>query len=356
MKKRLRWIKVISASLLLLFVTPSFSHAGSAPEHKKVIFQTTQFGRAFYDYAFAYEDLTRKSGSWVELKAEETPGGMFMAKSYHDNLDKMISGEKPWVVQYGSTNSTLFIKNGWGPFKDVAIPGLRVFSTIFCRINLLCTFDPEIKTAKDLAGKRVAIATKAEPFNSTLKYLPYFSKGLGVEVDWQYIGIDQGKDALLNGSVNATVCTFTGEYELAPDGKTFVITKAAPDSATMQLLASGRKLYLIPFDPALLKFAYQGENMMVLEPALVKAGAAEGIEADAMGLCEFMYMFCDEKIPEDILVELIKVRYENAEKFGDYNASFKMQPKNPFPAGAPKDLIHPVVYKAAKELGFKVIE
>ena len=40
--------------------------------------------------------------------------------------------------------------------------------------------------------------------------------------------IDQGKDALLNGTVDATVCTFMGEYELAPDGVTYVITKAAP--------------------------------------------------------------------------------------------------------------------------------
>jgi len=356
MKKHRLTTTLIAVSLLLCFACPAAVQAAAAHKTEKVIFQTTQFGRAFYDYAFAFEELARKSGSWVELKAEETPGAMFMAKSFHDNLEKIRSGEKPWIIQYGSTNSTLFIRNGWAPFTKTKVTGFSVFSTILCRVNLLCTFDKDIKTAKDLAGKRVAVATKAAPFNSTLKYIPYFKKGLGVDVNWQFIGIGQGKDALLNGTVDATVCMFTGEYELAPDGVTFVITKAAPDSATMELLASGRKLRFIPFDPKVLMSTYQGEGMMVFRPAVIKVGATDGLEADAAGLCEFLYLTCDEKTPDDILTELLKVRYEQAEKFGDYHAMFKMQPKNPFPAGAPKELIHPAVYKAAQKLGFKVIE
>jgi hypothetical protein len=356
MKKHLLMAAIMSVSLLLFLVGPAFSQNASTHKPEKVIFQTTQFGRAFYDYAFAYEELARKSGSWVELKAEETPGAMFMIKYMHDNIEQIRSGKKPWVVQYGSTNTILFIRNGWAPFTKVRVPGYSLFSSILCRINVLGTFDPNIKTAGDLAGKRVATAAKAAPFNSTLKYVPYFAKGLGVDVNWQFIGIDQGKDALLNGTVDATVCTFMGEYELAPDGVTFVITKAAPDSPTLQLLSSGRTLHLIPFDPEVLMSTYKGEGMMIFHPALVKAGAAEGITADVTGLSEFLYMTCDEKTPDDIIIELMKVRYEQAAKFGEYHAMFKMQPKNPFPAGAPKDMIHPAVYKAAKELGFKVIE
>jgi hypothetical protein len=356
MKKNLIFAAAVSVCSLLFLVSPALSQNATAHKPEKVIYQTTQFGRAFYDYAFAYEELARKSGSWVELKAEETPGAMFMIKYMHDNLDRMISGKKPWVVQYGSTNSVRFIRNGWAPFTKFPFPGYSVFSSILCRINILGTFDPNIKSARDLAGKRVAVAAKAAPFNSTLKYVPYFKKGLGVDVDWQFIGIGQGKDALLNGTVDATVCTFMGEYELSPDGKTFVITKAAPDSSTLQLLASGRKLHLIPFDPQVLMSTYKGTESMIFNPALLKAGAVDGVAADVTGLCEFLYMTCDEKTPDDIIIELLKVRYGQANKFGDYHAMFKMQPKNPFPAGAPKELIHPAVYKAAKELGFKVIE
>ena len=101
---------------------------------------------------------------------------------------------------------------------------------------------------------------------------------------------------------------------------------------------------------------YQGEGMEVFNPALLKAGAADGISADVTGLCEFLYMQCDKDVPDDIIIELLKVRYEQAEKFGDYHAMFKMQPKNPYPAGVSKEFIHPAVFKAAKELGFKVIE
>ena len=356
MRKHLILAATMSVCVLLFIAGPAWSQNAPAHKPEKVIFQTTQFGRAFYDYAFAYEELARKSGSWVELKAEETPGAMFIIKYQYENLDQMRSGKKPWTVTYGSSNGIRFNRNGWEPFNKYPLPGFTVFSSILCRINVLGTFDPNIKSAKDLAGKRVAVAAKAAPFNSTLKYLPYFEKGLNVNVNWQFIGIDQGKDALLNGTVDATVCTFMGEYTLAPDGKTFVITKAAPDSPTLQLLASGRKLHLIPFDPQILMSTYQGEGMEVFNPALLKAGSADGIAADVTGLCEFLYMQCDKDTPDDIIIELLKVRYEQADKFGDYHAMFKMQPKNPFPAGVPKDYIHPAVFKAAKELGFKVIE
>lgn len=356
MRKSMFRITTVLLLFLFIFTGAALAQSGSDKKSERVIFQTTQFGRAFYDYAFAYEELCRKAGSWVELKAEETPGAMFMAKYLHDNTDKIRSGDKPWVIQYGSTNSTQFIRYGWGPFAKVPVPGYRVFSTILCRINVLATFDKNIKTAKDLAGKRVAVATKAAPFNSTLKYIPYFKDGLGVDVNWQYIGIGQGKDALLNGTVDATVCTFMGEYKQAPDGVTMIITKAAPDSATMELLASGRKINFISFDPKVLMSTYKGKEMMIFRPALMKADVVEGMDADTTGLCEWLYLTCDEETPDDIMIELLRVRYEHADKFGDYHAMFKMQPKNPFPAGAPKDLIHPAVYKAAEQLGFEVIE
>jgi TRAP-type uncharacterized transport system substrate-binding protein len=356
MKRQPFLIPLTAVILLLIFAAPLTVQTAAAREPQTVIFQTTQFGRAFYDYAFALEELTRKSGSWVQVKAEETPGAMFMIKSLHDNIGNMRSGKKPWVIQYASTNSASFIKYGWPPFTKIRVPGYRVFSTILCRINILATFDEDIKSAKDLAGKRVAVATKAAPFNSTLKYVPYFEKGLGVDVNWQFIGIGQGKDALLNGTVDATVCTFTGEYQLASDGITFNITKASADSPTMELLASGRKLRFISFDPKVLMSTYKGEKMMVFSPAVIKAGATDGVDGDITGLCEFLYLSCDEKMPDDIVTELLKVRLENAKKFGDYHAMFKMQPENPFPAGAPKSLVHPAVYGAAKKLGFKVVE
>jgi TRAP-type uncharacterized transport system substrate-binding protein len=346
----------MAAAMLFGAIAQTASAASKKKDPVKVVFQTVAFGRAFYDYAFAYEDLARKAGSWVNLKAEETPGAMYMAKYYSQNIDDIRAGKKDWVMWYGSTNSTLFMKNGWGPFKKVPAPGFQVFGSILCRANFLGTFDPNIKTLKDLAGKRVAVASKSAPFNSTLKYLPYFEKGLKTKVNWQFIGIGQGKSALLNGTVDATICSFMAEYTVAPDGLTMVLHKAAPDTATMELLASGRKLNLIPYDPDMLMSVYKGEGMMTFRPAVLKAGAAKGIDYEAKGFCEWLYTIADEQMPVDIVTELIRVRYEHGKKFGNYHSMFKLQPENPFPTGAPKFLIHKASYSAAKELGYKVVE
>lgn len=257
---------------------------------------------------------------------------------------------------YGSGNMLHFMRNGWEPFSRFKAPDLQAMGTILCRLNFLVTFDPNIKTARDLAGKRVAIASKAAPFNSTLKYLPYFEKGLGVNVDWQYIGIAQGKDALLNNTVDATIATFMVSYTMSPDGKTVIVENPAPDTATMELLASGRKLYFIPFDPEVLMSTYQGEGMMMFYPALMNAGTVKGVDTDAHGLVEWLYTLVDAQMPEDVVAELLRVRYEDAERFGSYHSQFELQPKNPFPVGVPKEAVHPGVFKAAEKYGFEAAE
>jgi len=356
MKKRMFIIAVGCMVAVLMVCAVAQNAAAESKKKVDITFQTVAFGRAFYDYAFAYEDLARKAKSWVNLKAEETPGAMYQAKYYQQNIDAMRSGKKTWTMSYGSTNSVTFMKYGWGPFKKVPTPGLQVFGSILCRANFLGTFDPKIKTLKDLAGKRVAVASKSAPFNSTLKYIPYFEKGLGTKVNWQFIGIGQGKSALLNGTVDATICSFMAEYKVAPDGLTMILHKAAPDTATMELLASGKKLNLIPYDPKMLMSVYKGKEMMTFRPAVLKAGAAKGIDYDAKGFCEWLYTAADEQFPVDVLIELLRVRYEHGKKFGNYHAMFKLQPENPFPTGAPKSLIHKGAYAAAKALGFKVVE
>ena len=349
---------IICFMVFLLFGTPtdSKSQSSKTPEPVNVVFQTVQFGRSFYDYAFAYEDIARRANSWVKLKTEETPGAMYMAKYYVETIQDQRAGKKPWTIMYGSTNTANFMRNGWGPFAGLKSPDLKVMGTILCRVNFLATFNPNLKTGKDLAGKRVAVESKAAPFNSTLKYLPYFEKGLGVNVDWQFIGIPQGKDALLNNTIDATLATFMVTYSIGSDGITVLVEKAAPDTATMELLASGRKLYFIPIDSKVLMSTYQGEGMMIFQPALMKAGITKGIDVDTSGLAEWLYTKVDGEMPDDIVIELLRIRYEFAESFGNYHSQFQLQPKNPFPTGAPKDIIHPGVYKAAAKFGFKVVE
>ena len=55
-------------------------------------------------------------------------------------------------------------------------------------------------------------------------------------------------------------------------------------------------------------------------------------------------------MPDDVVQEIIRVRYEYAEELGKYHAALKMYPKNPYPIGVPEEWIHPGVKKAMQAL------
>jgi hypothetical protein len=61
-------------------------------------------------------------------------------------------------------------------------------------------------------------------------------------------------------------------------------------------------------------------------------------------------------MPDDVAIEIIRVRHEYRKELGKYHAMLKLLPETPYPIGTPKEYVHPGVIKAMKKLGLPIPE
>jgi len=347
----LKSITVLFLAVILL--TPQAAWSGE--KKGQFTFMTTPFGTVQYTQAIAFEEVFKKAGSWVEVKAQETPGGMYMIRYISENHSKMVSGEEPQVGAISSLGVLPFVVDGRPPFNKFNIPTSRVGFSMPSFVNFFVTFDPNIKSLKDLEGRKVGLVDKARIFQGTIALGPYFKKGLNNwdKINWQFIGTANSKDALLNNTIDAHFATFMGSVKLADDGN-FYIDALAPGPAVMELMNSGRKLYFIPWDPEVIKRSYDFSKDMISHPVLVKKGSVAGIEANIWGRLTNGIVQLDATLPDDVLQEMIRVRHTYREELGKYHGTLKMLPENPYPIGTPEELLHPGLKKAMKNLGIPI--
>lgn len=350
--------KRIIVSIICVALLGQFTIGGIVlADQKKVVIESlsTPFGSAPYVAASAFEQVFNKANSWVDWKIKETPGAMYMVKYFFQNKEAIAAGEKNQLIIGTSTGVLGHINEARPPFKPFTNMNQRALFATNAFIYLFSTFDASIKDMKNLAGKKVGAAEKPRVFAGTLLHKPYFEKGLGIwdKVDWQMIGPGNSKNAMLNNQIDAHSSVFLGQIEKSPDG-TLVCRKLGPSTATMELQNSGRKLYLIDNDPELIKKSYDFNVDMRVYPVLVKKGAHESIDRDMWARCVIGVYVVHESMPDDVVQEIIRVRYQYHNDLGKFHAALKMYPENPYPVGVPEEWIHPGVKKAMKALNISM--
>lgn len=341
---------VLGAVLVSVFGMATNGHAQE--KRIQLTAMTTPFGTAMYSQTVAFEEVFKKAGSWVEWKAQETPGAMYIAKYCFMNAKKMAVGEVNQVVTISSSATLPFVINGRPPFEKIPIPTDKVLFSMPSFVSFFMTFDQKITSLKDLVGKKVGIAEKSRPFQGILAVKPYFEKGLGIwdKINWQFLGAANSKDALLNNKIDACYGSLLGRIETGPDGS-YVSRALAPGAAIVELMNSGRKLYFIPWEPELIVSSYDFSKDMISYPILVKSGAFQGLGNDIWGRMTIGMVLGDASLPDDVVAELIRVRHQYREELGKYHATLKLLPENPYPIGTPAEYIHDGVKKAVKALG-----
>jgi hypothetical protein len=183
---------------------------------------------------------------------------------------------------------------------------------------------------------------------------PYFNAlDLWDKIDWQLIGYAEGKDALLNGTVDATAIVGSGTVTPRP-GDIAVIDPYIPDTPGMELLGSGRKVYLFGLEEEVIRAAYQGEGVMTPIAGLVPKGAMKGLDGDMIVTWDMLDYCCMESLPDDVVIEMIRIRKQYVKEFGEHHAIMELYSENPYPFGLKKEHIHPAVFKAAEILDFEV--
>ena len=332
-----------------------FSSAYAEKKPVEVVIMTTPFGSGMYDIGAAFEQVFKKSGSWVHMKHQETAGAMYMYRYAAKSRDKMISGEIPHTLIVGGVGAVAHLQEGRWPFKKIPWPTTKTLVSTTALVGYYAAYDPDIKTLADFAGKRICTRERARVFLGMFLDQPLFRRGLGIynKIHWATLGDVGCKDAFLNGKVDVTMMGFGGIIKVMEDG-TYVIPAAAPSPPTMEIMSSGRKYHAIGFTPELIRKSYNPAKDMIVHPGLIKKGAFKGLKEDIWGRVGFGTIHCDDSLPDDIVEEIIRVRHEHRKDFGKYHASLKLLPLTPYPLGSPEKYVHSGVVKAMKKLGYKI--
>lgn len=340
--------------ILMLFSTSSLA-AGKKTELTGL---TLPFGTPNYTMWMAFEETMKKSNSWVDWKTKETPGAMYIIKYVLTNQRKMAAGQVPYYIVPSESGLIQWMSEGWAPLQKAKMPNVRAIFSLPAVIALMVTFDGDIKDMNDMAGKKIGLAGKARLFQTDFANRPYFDeKGLGIwdKINWQYLGSINSKDALLNNKVDVKLSYFYGNLKIAADGS-YYCTKLIPEAPTLELMDAGRKLHFVGWDPKVIKKTFGGKGTMALMPILIKKGALKGIGRDVWGKFSAGQAQSIAGMSDEMVEELIRIRYFKRKDLEKYHAMLKLLPDTPYPIGTPKHLVHSGVFKAMKKLGLEIPE
>ncbi len=335
---------------ITLFCFPLTVAAGKR-QPVDVVLMTNPFGTDQYHVGAAFERIFHKAGSWVRIKHQETPGGLYMLVYMAKNRNRMAAGKIPHALVLGSTSSLDFIAEGRPPFDKFPWPKTRTITSIGALIRLYATFDRKISSLKDLAGKRVATAQRTLPFMGILIDKPLFGKGLGIydRIEWAPLG-GGGKDSLLNGRVDAVPLNMGGK--ITPhETKGFVISRLSPNTPALELINSGRNLRFLEIKKSWVKKGFDYDEDQRAYPIRIEKRALSVLNRDMGGVMLPGAIQADASLPEDIVHEIIRVRYEHRMDIAQYHAILELLPESPYPFGSPNEFVHPAVFTAMKRLG-----
>ncbi len=337
-------------AVCMLFASPVSQAKAVEPFNIEIL--TMPFGTASYASDMALESLFKELNSPIKLMLKQTPGAMYITRYTTENLDKMRAGQVPYALTLSTAAITEYIARGLPPYEDYAQPDSRVIFGLNAMLIPFVTFDESIKSPADFVGKKVGIAEKSRPNQSTLPNKPIFDKFYGGfdKVDWQYLGFANSKDALLNDSIDVHMGNISASIATDENGNIYMV-KGTLDPALMEIVSANRPFFFVSEDPEKIKTGYDPAKDMLHFPVLVKAGTIPGYDKDFWVKAGLTVYVVDKTVPDDVVEEIVVTIFKNKERLADYYEGFAYISESPYPLTLDPKYIHPGLYKAMDKLG-----
>jgi TRAP-type uncharacterized transport system substrate-binding protein len=198
----------------------------------------------------------------------------------------------------------------------------------------LVSLDPNIKTFKDVKGKRASFGSQPNTdfdfiFGKMLEYEGMTFKDLR---SFEYMSMQAQADALQDGLLD--VCTVGYSVEsLSP------LKIGASPFATK--LAETSKLHFIDMNPDAIR------HLSKLVPAglvRIPPGSLKGQTKEQIGVSKSLCFVCDLDVPDEVVTEIGRLVYEHSDEFVKYVPVGRIMSKETMCAiGRPVEEFHPAM-------------
>jgi TRAP transporter TAXI family solute receptor len=325
---------------LLLVALPLVALSSQAtPERFTLDIRSMRFGGSGYVGSFVLTNLINKKSTWLRAACIETGGTI-------DNLKTLtVQPEKrKKSLIYGTYETTYPAALGISPFeaKYTTAKAIALLQTPF---SFFFTIDPNIKSGRDLVGKRIGCSSRGASSTYWIELLLKEVWNIRKDVKLEFLGRGGNHKAVADGKVAVSVASpiLIGDKLLSNPGiEEFIATRGADFHCVSISLEDMRIL--------------REKTGYPLYGTKVKAGALSPNQSEPIeGALSYNGWMADVELPDDVVYEVCRIIYENYKEFWGHHASLKglCPEKMPTMAATEKDF-HPGAVKFYKEKGLEI--
>jgi TRAP-type uncharacterized transport system substrate-binding protein len=328
--------------VLLITFTFYFAKPTWAQKRKEVVIELygQTLGKGGYVHCFALSDLINKHSDWLRCTVIEsdTAGSIATLQRYPKKKSVWIGYSNPLSVYLCEKGN----KPCAGPFS-----GLKLLASAAHTNGPFATLDPDIKTYKDIIGKRVGVGRHS----SSIGFLPEFviEYGWGIKDKVKLInlsGYGKIKDALLDGTIDVG---YLGTQMVDMKTKEWI-----PNPATAEVMAQ-KKVYWIPISEEAMAKAREASGYP-MERAIFppRTVAGQKVETPVIGIYYNNGWWCHESMDDDVVREVCRIIWEYTDKFPNYgNIGRTVTKASVTTAAVPESTYHRASISFFHEMGVK---
>jgi TRAP transporter TAXI family solute receptor len=300
------------------------SAGGNAKEVKRISIATASTSGAWYPLGGAWASVISKYVPGIEATAEVGAASI-------ENVRKLNEGNvelaflQPDVAYNAYTGSE--------NFKDVKMDSIRALFANYAVVAHIVTTDPEIKSIKDFAGKRVGVGAPGSGNEVTSRTILEVNGLTYDDIDEQFLSFPEMINAIKDNQLDVAIGTMPVPTGILVD------------------LNLQHQVKLIPMDESSTN-KFLEKNPFFLSIA-VPANSYSGIDQDTQTVAFRGVVYGTTRLSDEEAYEIVKAVWEHRDEWKDVHSVAKGITLDIALEGVPSPL-HPGAVKFYKEKGITI--
>lgn len=323
----------------------SVNEAEGKSDKMKIDILSAGAGGTTYVICYALGDLITKHSTWLAATVQETKGSV-------ENMRTLAT--EPGRRKHTISQNTLVVKHqskvADRPFKQPY--SAKIISRLFWSALPITTLNPKIKTIPDLVGKKFALHPPGSAVRTWIQPLLKYGYGIWDQIIPEALGFGPGKDALLDGLVDAA-CQ---PSNVSKPGKTVATPEAIVPGPSLREIIDRRKPYFVNVEEGAVRKAREATGYPLYR-VVVPAGSFGPNQSEPFGAPLFSMIWeAPVEMDDKVVYEIVRIIYKYNGKFKDYHAVGKsFTPESlGMVAGTTEEDFHPGAVKFYKEQNVQI--